>query len=160
MNVRVQRTIAGINQASCARRMRALGFDWFPQTVGTVERGTRRVTAEEMLGLSLAFVAPMAALLIPDSNIDFVALPDGKVVPSEHFSRSIMRVRNLGEVVRWTDDDEPEWFMEPRTETQADRVEAGTAALQGLGWGHIAPEVAMLTEENAELRRQLAERGY
>jgi hypothetical protein len=155
-NAKLRRTVAGIKQASCSKRMRALGFDWHPQTVGAVERGERRLTAEEVLGLSLALVAPIAALLIPDTNIDFVTLPDGKVVPAEHFSRSIMDMRNLGEVVRWTDDDEPEWFMNPRAETSADRISEGSAALRGLGWGRTAPEVARLTEENAELRRQLA----
>jgi hypothetical protein len=46
--------------------MRNLGFDWwYQQTVGAVERGERRLTTEETLGLSVALEATLAAIVLP-----------------------------------------------------------------------------------------------
>jgi hypothetical protein len=65
-NVRAARARIHITQASVARRMRALGYDWwYQQTAGAVERGERRLTTEEMLGLSVALDTTLAAIVLP-----------------------------------------------------------------------------------------------
>jgi transcriptional regulator with XRE-family HTH domain len=77
-NVRAARNRLGITQASCARRMRSLGFEWHQQTVGNVERGERRLNAEELLGLSVALEVTMDALLMPPFDGVYVELPGGQ----------------------------------------------------------------------------------
>ena len=53
--------------------MRALGYtSWHRQTMGNVERGERRLTAEEMFGRAHALQTTIAALMNP--------VPDDKVV--------------------------------------------------------------------------------
>lgn len=157
-NARTRRSAVGIKQASSAKRMRALGFGWHPQTVGAVERGERPLAAEEIVGLSLALVTSIAALMIPDPNIDFVVLTDGKVVPAAYFNRSVLEMRNLGDVVSWTEDDEPVWFREPRPSSWAELAEEGAAILRGQDWRDVARRMQGLEAENAELKRRLDEK--
>jgi len=46
--------------------MRALGFEpWIRQTVGSTERGRRRPTTEESIGLALALETTVPRLLMP-----------------------------------------------------------------------------------------------
>jgi 8-oxo-dGTP diphosphatase len=72
-NIRSLRGRAGLNQGLVVERMRALGYtSWHRQTMGNVERGERRVTAEEIFGLAVALETTIAALMSP--------LPDDKVV--------------------------------------------------------------------------------
>jgi transcriptional regulator with XRE-family HTH domain len=72
----------GLSQAALARRMCALGFRWFPQTVGAIEQpprkgGPRRnVTIAELLGLALALETTVAELLSAHKD-DPVLLPSG-----------------------------------------------------------------------------------
>src|SRR5436190_20641958 len=47
-NIRAQRARLGITQASVARRMRQLGYPWYPQTCGLVERNQRPLLADEL----------------------------------------------------------------------------------------------------------------
>ena len=58
--------------------MRALGYSWHPQTVGEVEKGNRRVTAEEILGLALALETTVIGLLSPVQDDKLVKLPSGE----------------------------------------------------------------------------------
>jgi len=52
-NIRAERARKGIGQADLTEAMRDLGYTaWHPQTVSRVERGDRRVQAEELLGLA------------------------------------------------------------------------------------------------------------
>lgn len=52
-NIRAERARIGIDQETLVKRMRALGYDtWHRQTVGKVERGERRVLADELPGLA------------------------------------------------------------------------------------------------------------
>jgi hypothetical protein len=62
--------------------MRALGFDWQRQTVAGVEKGTRRVMAEEVLGLALALETTVTLLLSPADPDVVVALPSGAELPA------------------------------------------------------------------------------
>lgn len=52
-------------QEHVAARMRDLGHSWMQQTVSEVERGRRRVTATELLSLTLVLGASIGDLLDP-----------------------------------------------------------------------------------------------
>ena len=80
-NVRGQRTRKGIGQKSLAARMRALGYTaWFTQTVGKAERGERRITSEEVLGLAYALEVTVRQLLAPQPDDKRIQLPSGDSV--------------------------------------------------------------------------------
>jgi 8-oxo-dGTP diphosphatase len=68
------------SQAAIARRMNALGFEWHQQTAGAIEKGDRRVTAEEILGLSLALEVPIAELMAPVDRERVVRLRSGETI--------------------------------------------------------------------------------
>lgn len=58
--------------------MRALGFeDWRQQTVANVEKGKRRITAEEVLALVLALESTIDRILAPIGGDLWVELPSG-----------------------------------------------------------------------------------
>ncbi len=81
-NVRAGRARAGLEQEPLAARMRALGFDaWRRQTVAAVEKGTRRLTADEIFGLALALETRMSSLVEPASGDGDIGLPSGDVLP-------------------------------------------------------------------------------
>jgi hypothetical protein len=82
--------------------MRALGYGWLPQTVGCIERGERRVTAVEILGLAAALETSIAVLLKPTVDDRLVAFPSGRVVDVEFMHRSIDGHRDG--VFRWDDE--------------------------------------------------------
>ena len=66
-----------LSQTAVAVRMRALGFeDWRQQTVASVEKGKRRVTVEEALGLVEALETTLPRLLAPVNGL-WVELPSG-----------------------------------------------------------------------------------
>jgi hypothetical protein len=72
-----------LSQADAAERMRALGFpSWLGQTVSACERGKRRITAVEILGLCAALECPPAALWLPvhGTGTPDIALPGGQLV--------------------------------------------------------------------------------
>jgi transcriptional regulator with XRE-family HTH domain len=54
-----------LEQEHVAARMRDLGHNWAQQTVSEVERGRRRVTATELLSLTLVLGASIGDLLYP-----------------------------------------------------------------------------------------------
>jgi len=53
-NVAAARAFVSLSQLDLADRMTKLGHGWYGSTVGRVEKGTRVVTAEELIGLALA----------------------------------------------------------------------------------------------------------
>jgi transcriptional regulator with XRE-family HTH domain len=64
LNIRAERSRAALSQKRLAARMRDLGFaHWLHQTVGASERGERRVTAEEIQGLSIALRVSVPTLM-------------------------------------------------------------------------------------------------
>jgi transcriptional regulator with XRE-family HTH domain len=80
-NVRGFRNRKGIGQKSLAARMRALGYTaWFTQTVGKAERGERRITSEEVLGLAYSLDVTVRQLLSPQPDDKRVQLPNGESV--------------------------------------------------------------------------------
>jgi transcriptional regulator with XRE-family HTH domain len=103
-NIRAARGRNGISQQVLAARMRAFGYDaWLHQTVGNVEKGRRRVMAEEIWGLSEALQTSIGKLMTPDDDDEIVAFPSGATVTVEHLRRSVLG-RNDGEV-KWSGDD-------------------------------------------------------
>jgi hypothetical protein len=84
-------------------RMRALGFSaWRRQTVASVEKNTRRLTAEEVFGLAFALETSVISLLEPAREDGPVSLPSGAEVP-------FLAVHELfwggsGYTVRWDGD--------------------------------------------------------
>lgn len=83
-NVRaIRNRIPDLKQSDLAERMRDLGFDtWHSQTVGTVERGERRLIADEAYGLALALGTTVVALLSPTKDDLAVSVPSGRSLPA------------------------------------------------------------------------------
>lgn len=103
-NIRAARARIRLSQQGLTDRMRALGFDaWFYQTVGNIERGHRRVTAEEIHGLSWALETTIPVLTGPGPDEDGVVLPSGDVIGAESVRLLCGRGRNDG-AVTWKDD--------------------------------------------------------
>lgn len=101
-NVRVARAAKQIGQQELARRMRVLGFGaWLHQTVGNVERGKRRLVAEEILALALALETSVGMLMDPSREDGLIMLPGGQPVMADTVLRSV-RHFNDG-MVSWDD---------------------------------------------------------
>jgi transcriptional regulator with XRE-family HTH domain len=103
-NVRAARARLGIGQDSTAARMRELGFGkWLRQTVGSTERGSRPVTAEEVFGLAAVLETTIARLMAPIDEDRFVKFPSGDRVAVE-----VVRLWAIGQLpvgaVTWVDD--------------------------------------------------------
>jgi hypothetical protein len=79
-NVSAARGRMQLPQSALAGRMRDLGFPWKQQTVAVVEKGRRRATAEEILGLALALDTTIARLMSASEEESEVKLPAGQVI--------------------------------------------------------------------------------
>lgn len=104
-NIRAARSRADIGQESLAARMRALGYEaWIRQTVGSTERGRRRPTAEEILGLAYALQTTIGALMAPRDEDKTVDFPSGEPIPVRSVQLSAQ-----GQILDavWWDDDKP-----------------------------------------------------
>lgn len=110
-NIRARRGHLGLEQESVAARMRELGHSsWYRQTVGSVEKGPRKVSVSELLGLSLALETSISALLAPDTTTpsqQLIAMPNGRKLPARAISTSAGVGMNEG-WVRW-DGDQVVW---------------------------------------------------
>ena len=102
-NIVAARARLRLNQASLAARMQALGYGWYPQTVGVVERGERRVVADELHALSRALDTSVAALLRPTGDDRAVAFPSGDTIAAASVARSVGAGENDG-AVTWDGD--------------------------------------------------------
>ena len=102
-NIRAARTRKRLGQTTVVERMRALGFtSWHRPTLGNVERGERRVTAEEIFGLSEALETSIGALMTPVEDDKVVEFPSDAAVTVEHVRLSV-RGQNDG-AVQWNGD--------------------------------------------------------
>jgi transcriptional regulator with XRE-family HTH domain len=89
-NVRAARSRCDISQQVLAGRMRALGYDaWLHQTVGNVEKGKRRMNAEEIFGLAAALQTSIGVLMSPVADDKIVDFPSGAAVTVESVQRSV-----------------------------------------------------------------------
>jgi transcriptional regulator with XRE-family HTH domain len=103
-NVRAARARARIGQAEVAAVMSKMGFGaWVRQTVTKVERGERRLTAEEVLGLSIALRTTIAALMMPQNEDNGIMLPSGYILPGSSVQASVSGYSPAA----WPKDDEP-----------------------------------------------------
>jgi transcriptional regulator with XRE-family HTH domain len=87
-NIRALRARKRLDQGDVVERMRDLGFTtWHRPTLGRVERGERRLFAEELVGLVLALEAPWGNLLFPAAGeMRIVSLPNSHpvILPLQH----------------------------------------------------------------------------
>ena len=63
-NVRAERARQRLGQPDVSKRMRQLGFtNWYPGTMGKVERGERNLLAEEVIGLAIVLATTPSVLM-------------------------------------------------------------------------------------------------
>jgi transcriptional regulator with XRE-family HTH domain len=102
-NARAYRSRKGIGQERLAARMRALGYTAFlRQTISKVEKGERRLSAAEVLGLALALEIRMSQLLEPQAGDHQIELPNGEPL-SERTVRLLVAEVN-DHAIYWKDD--------------------------------------------------------
>jgi transcriptional regulator with XRE-family HTH domain len=110
-NVVAARARLRLSQSSLAARMKALGYGWYPQTVSAAERGERRLTADEVLGLALALETSVGRLMMPTSDDKQIELPSGHALMGGTVVSSV-RLEN-DKRVKWDGDtpsfDNPPW---------------------------------------------------
>ena len=118
-NIRAVRSRKGLEQANAVARMRALGYlNWHRQTMGKIERGERRVTTDEVLGLACALETTVGALMTPRDEDRIVAFPSGETVSVQSVRLSVRAHYQEPPVVSW-EGDVPVFSQqaEPGTET-------------------------------------------
>jgi transcriptional regulator with XRE-family HTH domain len=80
-NLKSLRNRAGWSQERLAGAMSRAGYDWKRITMAQVEAGTRRISLEELAGLSALFGIPLVFFLVPtDLALD---LPAAQVQPDQ-----------------------------------------------------------------------------
>lgn len=103
-NISAERGRLQATQTAIAARMNALGFgDWHQQTLASIEKGRRRVTAEEVLGLVLALESTLDRLLSPVGGELWAELPSGsgEFVPSAEVIRLARGAKGGTGAVTW-----------------------------------------------------------
>jgi 8-oxo-dGTP pyrophosphatase MutT (NUDIX family) len=95
-NIRAQRARLGRTQASVSKRMNQLGFSWYPQTVGLVERNQRPLYADELVALALCLDTTPDVLYGPPGDVSSVMFGD-KQVPAQ-------RLWIIDDSIRWDGD--------------------------------------------------------
>src|SRR6266516_4285540 len=79
-NLRAARAAAGLHQSDVSDRMKMLGFgSWQRSTISLAERAKRKLSAEEILALSVVFEVSLDALVYPPGE-QTVSLPGGQGV--------------------------------------------------------------------------------
>ena len=112
-NIRAARSRAGLNQELVAARMRALGFgEWRQSTVGRIERGQRRVTAEEIMWLAWALQTNLLALMKATEDDGLVESPAGEIIGVRSVGYSLGGMNDYA--VTWPGGgDKPEFAVNP-----------------------------------------------
>ena len=143
-NVRAARSRAGLQQEPLAARMRALGYSaWLRQTVANVEKGKRRVSAEEIFALAEALDTTIAALMAPQDEDTIVDFPSGAAISVAHVQLSAHGV--VDRAIRW-DGDVPVFpaasaYPPPWTgDAAAPAVQARQKARRRLAWEAMPEE--------------------
>jgi transcriptional regulator with XRE-family HTH domain len=147
-NIRATRGRKKLDQADIVERMRYLGFTtWHRQTMGKVERGERRVTAEEIFGLALALETTIQALMTANGQDDDVYLPSGQPIGAVSVERLVGRLAVNDRSVQWADDNsasfigfrrlpgvdpfDREWLSQPHFTEKPDKWHPGPEASDG-----------------------------
>ena len=84
-NVRAQRARLGLTQENVATRMNMLGYHWFKQTTGLVERDQRPLGAEELTALAICLETTPDQLYLPPPDVASV-LFGGYAIPAQRLS--------------------------------------------------------------------------
>jgi transcriptional regulator with XRE-family HTH domain len=84
-NIRAARARLGLTQASVAKRMQQLGYSWYPQTAGLVERNKRPLLADELAALAMVFGTTFDVLALPPPDVAQVAFGE-QVIPAQRLS--------------------------------------------------------------------------
>jgi transcriptional regulator with XRE-family HTH domain len=103
-NISGERGRLQLRQTAVAERMSNLGFgDWRQQTVANIEKGKRRLTVEELLGLAEALETTLARLLAATDGFPFVELPSESThqMPTAEINRLADGGRGGVGVIRW-----------------------------------------------------------
>ena len=101
-NIRAERSRKGLGQTTVVERMRALGFtSWHRQTMGNVERGERRVTADEIYALAWALETSIPTLMKASDDEKEVKFPNGQAVGAVSVRRLASGVNDRA--VQWPD---------------------------------------------------------
>lgn len=109
-NIGAVRARRRLDQGRVVARMKALGFpNWHRPTLGKVERGERRLFAEELLALAYALDTSIEALMAPATDEHgYIRLGDGAV----HMEHAAARVRGVSDgAIRW-DADKPIFMVD------------------------------------------------
>jgi transcriptional regulator with XRE-family HTH domain len=102
-NIRAVRARRQLDLRNVEARMRALGFEkWHRGIMGKIERGERRLLAEELLALAYALETSIEALVAPAlDERGYIQL--GGLVHMEHVAS---RLRNVSDgAIRWNGDE-------------------------------------------------------
>lgn len=106
-NFRAARARRGLSQEAVAARMRALGYGkWRYQTVGVVEKGERRLTAEEIMALAWVLETSIQALMAASGEDGEVEFPSGDRISAR--SVALLATAHNDHSVTW-DGDRPEF---------------------------------------------------
>jgi transcriptional regulator with XRE-family HTH domain len=145
-NIRAVRGRKGLEQQDVADRMSALGFSsWrLRQTVSSLEKGRRRVTAEELLALSVVLDTSVPVLMAPSPDDTSVRFGEGATV-SSGFVYRLIKGLNDGEV-QW--DANTPVFVGPAS---------GAAIAAGRPKPKWPPDGTPMAFGNAEAMRQQAD---
>lgn len=147
-NIRAARSRLDLGQESAATRMRALGYtSWLRQTVSNTEKGRRRASAGEILGLAIVLQTSMSALMAPTVDDEIVGLPSGAEIDAASVFRS---ANGMNDGAIWWDGDEPRWDEEATQHRVWPPV--GMSASTG-------QRIRDLQEQVAKLQQQLEERA-
>lgn len=168
-NVAAARAFVSLSQLDLADRMTKLGHGWYGSTVGRVEKGTRVVTAEELIGLSLALhpITPYQLLTPPRDEENLTDIDLGPDSPIPTLTRKqvdrLFRARGMllppPPVVVWEGNELTAWTPsenEVRLGDLLDAVEAdlGTEAAKALlgRWDRevVREAIVRLDEETGE----------
>jgi 8-oxo-dGTP diphosphatase len=112
------------SQTAVAERMVNLGFsDWRQQTLANVEKGKRRLTAEELIGLAEALETTLAALVGVVGGELFVELPSesGRYLPGAEILHLASGGKGGASMIAWHKNAPVQAVVSPRE-------------LQGVSW--------------------------
>ena len=84
-NIRAGRARRKLTQENVATRMNMLGFHWYKQTTGLVERNQRPLTADELMALALVLNTTPDELYLPPPDVHSV-LFGGYAIPAQRLS--------------------------------------------------------------------------
>lgn len=84
-SIRAQRARSNLTQENVATRMNHLGFAWYKQTVGLVERNQRPLLADELVALAMVLETTPDVLYLPPPDVQSV-LFGGYSIPAQRLS--------------------------------------------------------------------------